>query len=168
MEERQRTVSGRELPENSETTGMTGIFIIFSGERTLYRFSEHFPGAPFCWWFQAGFQETYNEGHTGMESGEKVLPYALDWLDRNGTKKDWYLHVHFWDPHTPYRAPASFGNPFEKERLRRGSRRRSLKNTSARRGRTGCRSLTCTTMRRIPAIRARRARWSGTKSSAAS
>lgn len=28
-----RTVSGRELPENSETTGMTGIFIIFSGER---------------------------------------------------------------------------------------------------------------------------------------
>ena len=33
MEERQRTVSGRELPENSETTGMTGIFIIFSGER---------------------------------------------------------------------------------------------------------------------------------------
>ena len=33
LEERQRTVSGRELPENSETTGMTGIFIIFSGER---------------------------------------------------------------------------------------------------------------------------------------
>ena len=26
-------VAGRELPENSETTGMTGIFIIFSGER---------------------------------------------------------------------------------------------------------------------------------------
>lgn len=52
-----------------------------------------------------------------MESGEKVLPYALDWLDRNGTKKDWYLHVHFWDPHTPYRAPESFGNPFENEPL---------------------------------------------------
>lgn len=88
MEERQRTVSGRELPENSETTGMTGIFIIFSGERDFYTASvSTFPERHSAWWFQAGFQETYNEGHTGMESGEKVLPYALDWLDRNGTKK---------------------------------------------------------------------------------
>lgn len=76
-----------------------------------------FPERHSAWWFQAGFQETYNEGHGGMESGETVLPYALDWLDRNGTKKDWYLHVHFWDPHTPYRAPESFGNPFENEPL---------------------------------------------------
>lgn len=73
-----------------------------------------FPERHSAWWFNAGFNEMYNEGHRGVESGETVLPYALDWLKRNGTqRKDWFLHVHFWDPHTPYRAPASFGNPFE-------------------------------------------------------
>ncbi|MCL1986573.1 MAG: sulfatase-like hydrolase/transferase [Firmicutes bacterium] len=66
-----------------------------------------------AWWFNAGFNETYNEGSGGMESGEAILPTALDWLTRNRNKTDWFLHLHLWDPHTPYRAPASFGNPFE-------------------------------------------------------
>ena len=65
------------------------------------------------WWFDAGFNETYNVGGRGMESGEEVLPVALDWLERNAKRDDWFLHVHLWDPHTPYRAPASFGDPFE-------------------------------------------------------
>jgi len=69
------------------------------------------------WWFNAGFNETYNVGKSGLESGEEVLPVALDWIDRNAEKDNWFLHVHFWDPHTPYRAPASFGNPFENELL---------------------------------------------------
>ena len=69
------------------------------------------------WWFNAGFNETYNVGKCGMESGEEVLPAALDWIDRNAKNDDWFLHVHLWDPHTPYRAPESFGNPFENEPL---------------------------------------------------
>lgn len=76
-----------------------------------------FPERHSAWWFQAGFQETYNEGGRGVESGETVLPYAVDWLERNRNRKDWYLHVHFWDPHTPYRAPEEFGNPFAEEPL---------------------------------------------------
>lgn len=64
-------------------------------------------------WFNAGFNECINVGDGGMESGEKVLPEALSWLERNEHREDWFLHVHFWDPHTPYRAPAEFGNPFE-------------------------------------------------------
>lgn len=76
-----------------------------------------FPERHSAWWFQAGLNETFNQGEGGLESGEKVLPYALDWLDKNGTQKDWFLHVHFWDPHTPYRAPESFGNPFEADEL---------------------------------------------------
>ena len=64
------------------------------------------------WWFDAGFNETYNVGKGGMESGEEVLPVALDWIDRNAAGDNWFLHVHFWDPHTPYRAPESFGDPF--------------------------------------------------------
>ncbi|MCR5310848.1 MAG: sulfatase [Lachnospiraceae bacterium] len=72
-----------------------------------------FPERHSSFWFSAGFNETFNEGEGGVESGEKVIPYALDWLGGNGVKrKDWFLHVHLWDPHTPYRAPAEFGNPF--------------------------------------------------------
>lgn len=71
-----------------------------------------------AWWFLAGFQEVYNQGECGMESGEKLLPYALDWLERNKDRENWYLHVHFWDPHTPYRAPEEFGNPFENDDLK--------------------------------------------------
>ncbi len=69
------------------------------------------------WWFNAGFNECYNVGGHGGESGEKVLPVALDWLERNRERDNWFLHVHLWDPHTPYRAPASFGEPFENEPL---------------------------------------------------
>lgn len=69
------------------------------------------------WWFDAGFNECYNVGGYGSESGERVLPVALDWLQRNRDRDNWFLHVHFWDPHTPYRAPAEFGNPFENEPL---------------------------------------------------
>lgn len=64
-------------------------------------------------WFNAGFNETYNVGKGGIESGEEILPVALDWLNRNKNRDNWYLHVHLWDPHTPYRAPKEFGNPFK-------------------------------------------------------
>ncbi len=63
-------------------------------------------------WFNSGFHETHNVGCCGVESGERVLPVALDWLERNKNRDDWFLHLHLWDPHTPYRAPAAFGNPF--------------------------------------------------------
>lgn len=74
-----------------------------------------FPERHSSWWFNAGFNECYNVGGHGGESGEKILPVALDWLKRNQDRDNWFLHVHFWDPHTPYRAPESFGNPFENE-----------------------------------------------------
>lgn len=70
-----------------------------------------------AWWFNAGFQECCNVGGRGGESAETVTPHVLNWLRRNGEKDNWFLHVHFWDPHTPYRAPESFGNPFQDEPL---------------------------------------------------
>lgn len=76
-----------------------------------------FPERHSSWWFNAGFNECYNVGKRGGESGEEVVPVALDWLKRNKDRSDWFLHVHFWDPHTPYRAPEAFGNPFENEPL---------------------------------------------------
>lgn len=66
-------------------------------------------------WYNAGFHEVYNEGGKGAESAESLTPIALDWLERRGREDNWYLHFHLWDPHTPYRAPESFGNPFENE-----------------------------------------------------
>ena len=75
-----------------------------------------FPERHSAWRFSAGMNETFNEGSCGLESGETVVPYALSWLDRNGvSRENWFLHVHLWDPHTPYRAPEEFGNPFEND-----------------------------------------------------
>ena len=47
----------------------------------------------------------------------QVTPLALDWIRRNASKDNWFLHVNYWDPHTPYRTPAEFGNPFEGDPL---------------------------------------------------
>lgn len=69
------------------------------------------------YWFNAGFNEVINCGGCGGEGAEVVFPLAMDWLERNADKDDWFLHVNMWDPHTPYRAPAEFGNPFEKDPL---------------------------------------------------
>jgi arylsulfatase A-like enzyme len=70
-----------------------------------------------AWWFNAGFMETFDTCQGGMESAEKVTPVALDWLERNGKNDNWLLHVNYWDPHTPYRAPAELGNPFKDDPL---------------------------------------------------
>jgi arylsulfatase A-like enzyme len=70
-----------------------------------------------AWWFNAGFLEMYNTGGSGMESAEEVTPTALDWIERNGRRDNWALHVNYWDPHTPYRAPEEFGNPFADDAL---------------------------------------------------
>lgn len=68
--------------------------------------------------FYAGFNEMHNTGKGGQESAEEVQPVVLDWLDRNATAKDdWFLHVNYWDPHTPFRVPMEFGNPFEDDPL---------------------------------------------------
>ena len=70
-----------------------------------------------AWDFCAGWNEMYNSGKGGMESAEEIQTYARDWVERNGSENDWFLHVHYCDPHTPYRAPEAFGAPFEDEPL---------------------------------------------------
>jgi choline-sulfatase len=67
------------------------------------------------WSYYAGFREIYDTGKGGMESAEDVTPTALDWIHRNAQRDNWYLHVNYWDPHTPYRAPLEYGNPFENQ-----------------------------------------------------
>lgn len=70
-----------------------------------------------AWWFNAGFNECFNVGNRGGESAEMVTPHVLDWLERNGRKDNWMLHVHYWDPHTPYRTPADYKSCFKEDDL---------------------------------------------------
>ncbi|UQZ80938.1 Choline-sulfatase [Paenibacillus konkukensis] len=67
--------------------------------------------------FYAGFNEIINTGKYGNESAEHVTPVALDWIERNAKKDDWFLYINYWDPHTPYRVPMEYGNPFEHDPL---------------------------------------------------
>lgn len=62
--------------------------------------------------FYAGYSEIHNTGKGGMESAEQVTPVIDKWMNDNAAKDDWYLHVNFWDIHTPYRVPAGYGEPF--------------------------------------------------------
>ena len=68
-------------------------------------------------WFYAGFNEIHNTGLGGMESAEQVMPVVHQWLVAHATRDNWYLHVNFWDPHTPYRVPLEYGEPFANEPL---------------------------------------------------
>jgi len=68
-----------------------------------------------AWWFYAGWREMVNTGRFGGERADEVVPLALDWIERNAERDDWMLHINIWDPHTPYRTPEEFGNPFEDE-----------------------------------------------------
>ncbi len=81
-----------------------------SGMRTVTVSSFAQRHSAFHW--HAGFDETYNVGKWGMETAEDVYAVASDWLRRRGREDDWFLHVHLWDPHAPYRTPASYGEPF--------------------------------------------------------
>ncbi len=69
------------------------------------------------WSFYAGFNEMHNTGKGGMESAEEVTPTVLKWIKENAKEDNWLLHINYWDPHTPYRAPEDFGNPFAEDPL---------------------------------------------------
>lgn len=76
--------------------------------------------SPFPWRHTAyqvtyGFNETLDTGGGGLENADEILPHVTDWLARHGQQDHWFLHVNFWDPHTPYDTPEAFGNPFESE-----------------------------------------------------
>lgn len=62
--------------------------------------------------FYAGFNEVINPGGRGLETADEIGEAALAWIERNRGRDRWFLHVNFWDPHTPYRSPESAGDPF--------------------------------------------------------
>ena len=108
-----------DLRSQGRDRGFTSLFATKAWATQFYAAGWHtasissFPFRHSASWWNHGFMEAMNlmRGFGG-ERADEVLPGALDWLDRNGAHDDWFLHVHFWDPHTPWDAPADFGDPF--------------------------------------------------------
>ncbi len=88
------------LPRRLQMAGMRTVSVSSFAQRH----------SAFHWY--AGFSEAYDVGKFGFETADEVHGIASDWLARRGRDDDWFLHVHFWDPHTPYRAPPDYGEPF--------------------------------------------------------
>jgi choline-sulfatase len=65
-----------------------------------------------AWMVLDGFSEWIDTGSDGGENADEIYGYAADWLDEHATEDDWFLHVNFWDPHTHYDTPESYGYPF--------------------------------------------------------
>jgi choline-sulfatase len=75
-----------------------------------------FPGRHAKWNVLEGFLEMHDTGKHAGETAGDVTSEALKWIKSRGNeKKDWFLYLNFWDPHTPYRTPLSYGNPFEND-----------------------------------------------------
>lgn len=72
-----------------------------------------FAGRHDSWWFYAGFNDIHDCGKGGMEIQTEVTDIALTKLDALKGRDNWYLHFNIWDPHTPYRTPEEYNNPFK-------------------------------------------------------
>jgi arylsulfatase A-like enzyme len=87
-------------------------------KRGIYTASiSSFPARHSAYHYCAGFDELRNPGKLGLENADEIYRLTEEWLLRNGSKDDWFLHVHLWDPHTPYRAPDAYGEPFANDPL---------------------------------------------------
>ena len=74
-----------------------------------------FPNRHTAYQIWYGFTLTYDTGKGGLENADEIYPLLHRWLNDHGTHENWFLHVNFWDPHTPYDHPESYGNPFADE-----------------------------------------------------
>ena len=60
---------------------------------------------------------------------KKIVPLALDWLDRNRDRSSWFMHLHLRDPHTPYRDTLTEDKDIGRESRTAGRRRDSTQKT---------------------------------------
>ncbi len=67
-----------------------------------------------AWHFYAGWDEIHKHSNAnGREIAAEVNAAVLPWLEAHGRDESYFLHINYWDPHTPYRTPLEYGNPFE-------------------------------------------------------
>jgi len=67
-----------------------------------------------AWWFCDGWEEihTYSRKR-GSETAEEGSGPCLDWVKHNGQQDNWFMHLHFWDPHCNYRVPQQWLDKFK-------------------------------------------------------
>ena len=112
-----------DLPVQGESRSFRSTFAETSLGSVLRRAGYHsasispFPNRHTGYQIWYGFSETYDTGKGGMENADEMYPIAKRWLDQNGHDDNWFLHINFWDPHTPYDHPESYGNPFTDESI---------------------------------------------------
>ncbi|MBD2848095.1 sulfatase [Paenibacillus sp. IB182496] len=60
------------------------------------------------WWFNAGFSEVHNPTQPNIhEHAATVNPRVTQWIKQNiHDHPDLFMHVHYWDAHTPYHPDA--------------------------------------------------------------
>ena len=90
----------RSLPQSLRDAGLHTAFV------------SPFPSRHGAWHVLDGYDEWYDTGKDGLERADEVYPHVESWLREHAIEDDWFLHVNFWDPHIPYDAPPSYGDPF--------------------------------------------------------
>lgn len=69
-----------------------------------------------AWWWTNGWEELHTPTHKkGMEIADEIGAPALAWLEGNAERDNWFLDVHFWDVHCPYRVPEEWLRRFRGE-----------------------------------------------------
>lgn len=112
-----------DLPLQGEDRGFLSGFSQNTLASVLRRAGYHstsispFPNRHTAYQIWHGFTQTYDTGKRGLENADEMYPPARAWLEANAQKDNWFLHLNFWDPHTPYDHPEVYGNPFEDEPL---------------------------------------------------
>jgi len=69
-----------------------------------------------AWWFCAGWEEIHTfTRKCGQERADELTARFLPWFRQHGAEDNWFIHVHFWDIHSHYRAPEEWGRKFADE-----------------------------------------------------
>jgi choline-sulfatase len=69
-----------------------------------------------AWWFAAGWRELHTFTlKRGGENADEVNAAALPWIEQNAEADDYFLHLHYWDPHRNYTMPMEWMDHFRDE-----------------------------------------------------
>jgi arylsulfatase A-like enzyme len=64
-------------------------------------------------WFAGGWSEVHSFTlKRGLETAEEVNAAALPWIRAHGHEDDYFLHLHYWDAHRPFRMPLEWAERF--------------------------------------------------------
>ncbi|MBD2846612.1 sulfatase [Paenibacillus sp. IB182496] len=104
---------GAERPFNYHHTAHQAWVDVLRFQKMHTAIISPFPGRHAAWHVLEGFLEMYDTGKHAGETAGDVSAEALRWIaGRGAEQEDWLLYLNFWDPHTPYRTPEAYGNPF--------------------------------------------------------